>query len=104
MNMENVNMNSQEKKYDFSKGAVLKAANDIPFLDIKKGEEIMVKNDGEYLRVGNLSWNDKKLTEEIDEGIWILQLSIKYHPNFARTGCLLPSHLLPSATQRGRIS
>ena len=39
----------------------------------KKGDVLAVKPDGEYLRIGPLTWSPEQLTEEIDNAVWTLQ-------------------------------
>jgi putative AlgH/UPF0301 family transcriptional regulator len=76
MSIENMNMNSAEKKYDFSKGAVLKANEEMAFLGVEKGQEITVQNDGQYLRIGPLTWSAEQLEEEIKNGVWTLERTL----------------------------
>lgn len=82
MSLENQGLSNElplqaKKEYDLSKGAVLKANQDMAFLGIAKGDRIEVKFDGEYLKVGPLGWDAEQLTKEINDGVWTLEKEIK---------------------------
>ncbi len=75
MDLENQNVNNKNsaEKYDFSKGCILRANRDLPFLGISKNSIIEVKNDGEYLRVGSLTWSSDQLKQEIEDKVWTME-------------------------------
>lgn len=72
MSLEDQNINTPEKEYDFSKGATLEANSDMPLLGLKKGDRIKLENDGPYLRKEPISYTSWTLTDLIEQGVWTL--------------------------------
>ena len=68
------NNHPEQKQYDFSRGCILKANQDMPFLGVEKGDVMPVVLEDGILIVGPLSWSPEQLTQEINEGIWTVDM------------------------------
>ena len=75
MKLENLNSNSPEQeydfsKYDFSKGVVLTAGRDMPLIGLKKGDEMKVAYDGLFLRKEPYVASPDQLEDQMNNGTW----------------------------------